>query len=341
MLLERTDDRVISVAAVPNVAELTFRGFRGEVDYPAMLAVIEASKEVDGLERTDSVEDIACNYQHLHNCDPYRDMVFAEVDGEVVGYGRVWWNQTEDGKWLYNGFTYLEPEWRYKGIRRAMLRHNERRLREIAASHPQDGERWLGAWASATEEHWESLLVDAGYQAVRYGFEMVRPDLENIPDLPLPEGLEVRPAKADHYRTIFDAAKEAFRDSWEYSDDWFSDEDFEAWQQESAFQPELWQVAWDDGQVAGMVLNFVRHDENEEYGRQRGYTETICVRRPWRRQGLARALIARSFKVIKGLGMTEAALGVDAQNPNGALQLYRSMGFEVVKRHTTYRKPLD
>jgi mycothiol synthase len=90
-----------------------------------------------------------------------------------------------------------------------------------------------------------------------------------------------------------------------------------------------------------MVQNFVDAAENEEYGRQRGYTEGICVRRPWRRQGLAKALIARSFHLIKDLGMTEAALGVDAQNPNGALQLYRSMGFQVVKRHTTYQKVLD
>ncbi|NIV28614.1 MAG: GNAT family N-acetyltransferase, partial [Anaerolineae bacterium] len=111
----------------------------------AMLAVIVASKEADGIERTASLERIAHNYRHLQNCDPYRDMLFAEVDGKVVGYSRVWWNQTSDGKRLYSGFVYLEPEWRHKGIRRAMLRHNERRLREIAAGHPQDGERWFSA----------------------------------------------------------------------------------------------------------------------------------------------------------------------------------------------------
>ena len=38
--------------------------------------------------------------------------------------------------------------------------------------------------------------------------------------------------------------------------------------------------------------------------------------------------------------MTEAALGVDAENTNGALQLYKSMGFGVVKRHATYRKEM-
>lgn len=341
MTMEKLAVQAITVADEPEVPGLAFRGFRGEVDYPSMLAVIEASKEVDGTERTDSLEDITRNYQHLHNCDPFQDMVFAEVDGRVVGYGRVWWSQTVNGKRIYSGFTFLEPAWRNKGIRRAMLRHNERRLRQIAADHPQDEEHWLEAWASDSEEHWESLLVDEGYEGVRWGFEMVRPDLENIPDLPLPEGLEVRPVPPEQYRAVFDAAKEAFRDSWEFSEDWFSEEDFEAWQQDRTFQPELWQVAWDGDQVAGMVQNFVNEAENKEYGRRRGYTEGICVRRPWRRRGLARALIARSFRVIKDLGMTEAALGVDSQNQNGALQLYKSMGFEVVKRHTTYRKPMD
>lgn len=341
MTMEKLAVQAITVADEPEVPGLAFRGFRGEVDYPSMLAVIEASKEVDGTERTDSLEDITRNYQHLHNCDPFQDMVFAEVDGRVVGYGRVWWSQTVNGKRIYSGFTFLEPAWRNKGIRRAMLRHNERRLRQIAADHPQDEEHWLEAWASDSEEHWESLLVDEGYEGVRWGFEMVRPDLENVPDLPLPEGLEVRPVPPEQYRAVFDAAKEAFRDSWEFSEDWFSEEDFEAWQQDRTFQPELWQVAWDGDQVAGMVQNFVNEAENKEYGRRRGYTEGICVRRPWRRRGLARALIARSFEVIKDLGMTEAALGVDSQNQNGALQLYKSMGFEVVKRHTTYRKPMD
>ena len=90
-----------------------------------------------------------------------------------------------------------------------------------------------------------------------------------------------------------------------------------------------------------MVLNYVDRAENEAYNRKRGYTETICVRRPWRRRGVARALIARSLRELRDLGMTEAALGVDAQNPSGALRLYEGMGFRPVKRHTAYRKSMD
>jgi ribosomal protein S18 acetylase RimI-like enzyme len=38
--------------------------------------------------------------------------------------------------------------------------------------------------------------------------------------------------------------------------------------------------------------------------------------------------------------MTEAALGVDAENPSGALRLYESVGFRVVKQMGIYRKGL-
>lgn len=327
------------VPDAPAIPGLVFRGFRGEADYAAIVAVLQGRKEADQIERTESVEDVARSYRHLFNCDPYRDMLFAEMDGEVIGYGRVWWQRELDGKLRYEHFAHLLPGWRGTGIWRAMLRHNERRLREIAADHPMDVARLFEAWASDTEQQWEELLLSAGYEPVRYGFEMVRPSLDDIPDLPLPEGLDVRPVTPEHYCTIWRAAEEAFRDHWgepEWQDEWLYE-----WQESPTFQPQLWQVAWDGDQVAGMVLNFINHEENQEHHRQRGYTENISVRRPWRRQGLARALIARSFQVLKEQGMTTAALGVDAQNPNGALQLYESMGFRMVKRHTTFRKPLQ
>jgi ribosomal protein S18 acetylase RimI-like enzyme len=89
-----------------------------------------------------------------------------------------------------------------------------------------------------------------------------------------------------------------------------------------------------------MVLPFINQNENQEYNRLRGWTEEICVRRPWRKRGLARALLVRSLWAIKERGMQEAALGVDTENLSGALRLYESVGFRPVKRWTTYLKPM-
>jgi ribosomal protein S18 acetylase RimI-like enzyme len=329
----------IRVPEAPEIEGLSFRGFRGETDYPHMLAVIEGSKEVDQIERTETLEDLANNYAHLTNCDPYQDMLFAEVDGQVVGYSRVTWWTEDSGNWIYLHFGFLLPAWRRKGIGRAMLRYNQNRLRQIAVEHEDSVPRYFESFASDTEVANQALLLSEGFEAVRYGFEMVRSLSDPIVNKSLPEGLEVRPVLPGHYRAIWEANQEAFQDHWGYSP--AKEEDYQRWLNESIFQPDIWQVAWDGDQVVGMVLNFLVEAENIKYNRKRGYTEFICVRRPWRKRGVASALITRSLKMFKQMGMTEAALGVDTQNLSGALRLYESLGFQPVKRHTTYRKPMD
>ncbi len=161
---------------------------------------------------------------------------------------------------------------------------------------------------------------------------MVRPDMEDIPDAPLPDGLEMRPVTPDQYRTLWEADREAFRDHWGFNEDEYADERFEGWQKsEVIFQPHLWCIAWDGDEVAGQVRSFIDHGDNEAQGRLRGYTEFISVGRRWRRQGVATALIAASLRVLKEQGMEEAALSVHTDNPNGAYTLYEKMGYRVVK----------
>jgi mycothiol synthase len=323
----------------PSISNLTFRKFNGEADYPAMLAVIEGRKDADGIERTDSLDDFKRAYEYLHNCDPYQDILIAEIEGEVIGYNRVFWEKMDDGTRTYNLFGFMLPKWRRRGIGRAMLHHAERRLREIAADHPEDGQKLFHSWAADTEVGIAKLLKSEGYQPVRYFFEMVRDLTKPIIETPMPEGLEVRPVQKEHLWPIFEAMNEAFRDHWGHRD--IMKEEFEQWMKYPQFKPEHWKVAWDGDQVAGMVQNIINEDENEEYERNRGYTEDICVRRPWRKRGLARSLLTQSISYLKQLGMTEAALGVDAENLSGALRLYESVGFQCVKRHTDYRKPLE
>ncbi len=132
---------------------------------------------------------------------------------------------------------------------------------------------------------------------------------------------------------------EAFRDHWGFSPD--AEDPLEVWLESPHFDPSLWRVAWQDDEVVGMVLSFIDQDENAAYGRKRGYTENIAVRRPWRKKGVARALIAASLKALKERGLEEAALGVDTQNLSGAFRLYESMGYRHVKRFSSMRKEIS
>jgi mycothiol synthase len=318
---------------------LSFRHYQGEADLLPMMETISASKEADQIERADTLEEMRNTYRHLSNCDPSEDVLIAEIDGKIVAYSRLHWQDDEMLKQrIYNVFAFMRPEVRRQGIGWAMWKINEARILQIAAGHAHSYPKYFQSQANDKELGTNALLEKAGFQAVRHGFQMVRPDLENIPDLPLPAGMEVRPVRPEDYRKIWDAAIEAFRDHWGFVEP--PEAEYQAYLGSRLFQPELWQGAWVGDEVAGMVRGYIDHAENAEYHRLRGWTEDISTGRPWRKQGLAHALIARSLKQLKERGMTEGALGVDTQNLSGALHLYESMGFRQVQRMTMYRKEI-
>ena len=328
------------------VPVLTFRPLRGEVDYPLMLAVAEGSNRADRIEGSVSLEDIERVCTPAAGYDPTQDVLLAVGAGvrggspSIIGYSRVGWYTGSEDTRLYYQISFLLPEWRGEGFWQAMVRQNERRLREIAAGHPSTARRFFQAWATDTQLKWISVLESQGYQAVRVFFNMLH-RLEDIPDRPMPVGLEVRPVRPEHFRSIWDVQKEETRDLFEtVAEDWTEDK-YQAWLDRPSHTPHLWQVAWDGDQVAGMVLTRINEVENEEHRRKRGYTEHIFVRRPWRKRGLASALIASSLRVLKAHGMNEAELGVDSDNQSGALGLYQTMGYQTYYTDTWFRKTME
>jgi mycothiol synthase len=323
----------------PAIPGLVFRRFQGESDYPHMLAVINGSKQIDGIERTVTLEEMTNNYAHLENCNPYTDMLMVEVDGQMVAYNRTFWEVQEDGTRIYAVFGFLLPEWRRKRIGTAMLLHGERRLREIASDHSGDGPCFFESNLADTEHGTIALLEHAGYKPVRYGFNMVRDLSEPFPEMPMPSGLEVRPVKEEHIRAIWEADVESFRDHWGFVPP--TETRYQNWINEPDFDPSLFKVAWDGDQIVGAVQNFVNAEENAEYNRKRGYTEGIFTRRAWRKRGLAKSLIVQSMKMFKEMGMTETALSVDSENLSGALRVYESVGYRQVKKYITLRKPMN
>ncbi len=335
----RIKDTQISVPDAPTIPGLSFRRFAGPADYPAMVKLIKVCNKVDRRDDATDLASVERTYRHLVNCDPDRDMIFAELEGAVIAYGRGWWEDEWSGTRTYGLFVNLHPDWRGRGIGRAVLRWIEARMHDVAAGHPAGITKTFQSGADEGQAHWLRILEAEGYFPVRWGHLMVRSLAEPIPPCPLPDGLEARPVQEAEIPVIWRAAEEAFRDHWGHGE--WKDEYLAEWRESPTFQPHLWQVAWDGGEVAGMVLNRFDEAENVEHDRKRGYTEGICVRRPWRRRGLARGLITRSLVLWRDMGMTEAAHGVDTQNATGALQLYESLGYKAVKTFVTYRKAFE
>jgi mycothiol synthase len=328
----------IEIAGAPEIPGLAFRLFRGEADFAHMARIINAAKRADGVERADTTETIATGYRHLHNCDPHQDLLFAEVDGDAVGYSRVWWERQEDGQLTYQSFGFLDPAWRRRGIGQALLDWDLQRLRRIASDHESESKVFRSG-VQGGEVGTRALLEANDFKQVTFGAEMSRGLTGDLPDAPLPAGLEIRTVTPEHMRPIWEADAEAFRDHWGARPP--TEQDWEGFLDRPFTDPSLWKIAWEGDRVVGQVRSFIDTAENQEYDRRRGYTENISTARDWRGRGVARALICQSLRVLRERGMEEAGLGVHAENPTGAFQLYSSLGYEVIATWSVYERALD
>jgi mycothiol synthase len=330
----------LTLPDAPAIPGLRFRRFHDASDWAPLADLQKAVAIADQDDEIQSPENLRIEVENKPGFQMERDMVIAEVDGRVIGSadGTA---TIRDGYPVHSLWGRVHPDWRRRGIGRALFRWNERRARERAAAESDfAGPRAVFAtWASEFEPGAQRLYAAEGYQVVRYAFTMIQRHVQQATPVPMPDGLEIRPVTPEQHRAIFDADDEAFLDHFEHRP--ATEGDFVAIFTQPDLDTSLWQVGWDGDEVAGSVQTWIWKEENETLGTKRAWLESVSVRRPWRRRGLGRALIAASLVDLRRRDIEEALLGVDAENPTGALALYEDLGFEVKVRAMRYRKALE
>jgi ribosomal protein S18 acetylase RimI-like enzyme len=287
-----------------------------------------------------TVEQIDVTYANLHDCDPARDIALIEADGDVVAYTRASFEDLGTGTRDLVVFAPMRPAHIHERLWNSIVTGNEVHMAPWAddvdraryrayASHPGPGEAPTGeaAWLEAR-----------GYVATEWSASLLRPHLDDIPDRSLPDGVEVRPVRPEDVRPILEAHFEAFRGEWDFRE--VQESDLVEAIENPLRDESMWKVAWAGDVVVGQVKPFINHEENASRGYLRGYTEYISTHRDWRNRGIAGALLAMSLRELRDRGMAEAALGVDTNNPGGALQLYTSLGFELQSYEAVYTRPI-
>jgi GNAT superfamily N-acetyltransferase len=333
-------DNMVHLPDAPPISTLTFRRFRGPVDYAPLVAVHEAAQEwdrVDPLSAREGVPTVETMRQILDGVLPGSpDMLIADIDGRVVGYNHVLHRWTEEtGLRVYLHLGYLVPEWRGHGIGKTMLRWCQRRIQEIAAGEQHHGPTTYATNVSSTEREADALVRQNGYSDVRRLSDMTLEPLPSMPSTALPSGLAQRPVEPAQYRAIYAAFKDAFAGNWtskpEDEDDylWFLDDEMSG----PTFDPALYQVAWAGDEVAGLVFARIQ--------RGVGVIPQVAVRKAWQRRGIGRALMIAALRALYDRGMSQVRIVTVADDTYGARSLYESLGFREFKQHIFYRKPFD
>ena len=330
--------RTATLADVPGLPGIRARHFADASDYERLADLTVEANLADGIPYLPSAQNLQVEMDAAEGADPVDDVILVERDGRVIGAAGVE-RVVREGVPNYQIWGTVDPSVRRHGLGSALLEWNLQRARVRASREDPLVRVELAGFAEDAEIGHRALLTKAGFKAVRHFFLMRRQGLDDIPDAPLPERLEIRPVTEDQWRTILAAENEAFRDHWGHRE--MGESAYTATFGRAELDTSLWVVAWDGDEVAGVVQNWVWPTENERLGVKRGWLEHISVRRPWRRRGLARAITAASLVKYREVGLDEAMLGVDSENPNGALGLYEGLGFKQESRAAAYRRELS
>jgi mycothiol synthase len=222
-----------------------------------------------------------------------------------------------------------------RGVDDLLLRLIEERGREHIPLAPGGATVRVAFYVAAGDERRHALLATTGYERVRSSHLMVI-TLEDSPLSVEPAvargGIALQGLRRGHDEPAVHACiEEAFSEHFRYTPQPFAEFELELVGHER-FDPELWVVAWDGDEVAGVVGTFAYPGGAE--------IDIVAVRHAWRGRGIGLALLGETFVRLATRGATTAYLYVDAANETGALQLYGRAGLRVAQTSHCLMKDL-
>ncbi len=265
--------------------------------------------------------------------------VVLAPDGQIVGYAEFWNLTTPPVK----PFLYFiaHPDHRTGDVERYMLHWGEARTIECLPSMPPEARVTLRCGTVSNRSDLKALFVSEGYAFVRT-FLRMRIEMETPPPDPVwPEGFTVRTIRdmEDDLYAAYLVDQEAFQDHWGFMPisfdtvkHWFeNDPDFDLSLHFLAVT-----VGPNGEEIVGIC--FCRPQTTEDPAM--GWVKDLAVRRPWRRLGIAQALLYHCFGEFWRRGQHKVGLGVDASSLTGATRLYEKVGMHAYRQYDSYEKEL-
>lgn len=238
----------------------------------------------------------------------------------------------------------VHPAYRGRGLGSLMLAWAEARLRERLSEAPADGRVTVGCQTVAGHQAAADLLTDHGFTHTR-SFYSMKIEMDSAPPRPQwPAGITVRTmVPGQDEETLFRTKEEAFRDHWGHVETPFA-EAFGLWmhhlQHNPHHDPTLFFLATIQTATGEEIAGYALCEPTMTDFPDMAWVGSLGVRRPWRRQGLALALLHHTFGEFYRRGIKKVGLGVDAGSLTGATRLYERAGMHVFRQTDIYEKEL-
>ncbi|MFG1818681.1 GNAT family N-acetyltransferase [Kribbella sp. NPDC049174] len=309
---------------------------KGDAD--AWAELLAAKELVDHEGENYDAQDLIDELEDPH-LDPALDTIGLWADGRMIGYGKLHASEAVVDLDRVGTEGTVHPEWRRRGVGTALMPWLMNRAAELhAAKHP-DAPGEVTSNRISTNVGAERLFQRFGFEERRYFFDMKRPLDQPVPKVPLENGLRLVP-----YDTSMDEAlrlvhNEVFRDHWGSTP-----RDPDSWRTwftgARAFRGGSSYVLLDGDTIAAYVLGYEYEADTEATGIRELYIGQVGTLKSYRGRGLARVTLAKVLAKAAETGYQRSGLGVDADNPTGALGLYEKLGYSVSSKWVSYGLPL-
>ncbi len=303
---------------------------------PQWLRLLAAVEGADRRGETYTLDDLDDEWASIW-AHPDTDATFVWDGTDLVAFAWLKAMPGERQAHRVSCWGGVHPSHRGRGIGRALVDWMLRRATDIAGRF--DPTLPVSVQVDATERQGAlvSLATRAGFTPLRHFVEVARPAASPVPDLPVPPGLELVAWDGAHDQPARLAHVEAFADHW--GSEPRTPEEWSQWYTgHRSFRSDLSVLALDpaSGEVASLVLCAAYPQDWGDVPVE-AWVNTVGTRRAWRGKGVARWLLAEALRRIAAAddGFERAILGVDEENPTGALRLYRALGFTDDVRRVT------
>ena len=309
-------------------------------DLQTVVHLVNRSDAADGLDRGTSETMLRAQWS-APGAEPTRNAFLVTVGLRPVAFGRVDLRagDQQSGFSKFQCFGRVLPDWRRQGIGSRILAECENRARARLGEAPTRTV-YLEAYADRRQEDVAALFASCGLAPKRYFFDMVCEGAD-IPHGPgFPPGYRARTFKpGQDEEAMWLVLDTSFRDHWGHTP--FSLEHWLHWIHTGPFDPFLALLAVGPaGKAVGECLGLIDPESNRVLGREEGWIDSLGVLREHRGRGVGRALLLEGMRHLRQRGCTHLMLGVDTENPWGALGLYESVGFRRWRVGVAYQKLL-
>lgn len=304
-------------------------------DVPATCAMHQKAEVFDEVPRMLEVDELEEELTGTH-VEIGTDTLGAFAGDAIVGYAYTYHLPSEVKEERCYVFGIVDPDHRDRGIGTELLEWGVDRATTQLQSSDRSIPRFIRVEAPDGVTGAHDLFSDLGFAPVRYNEELLRP-LADLPPVSTVEGVAIRPWPTDRDEEIRREKNDAFTDHWGSTPT-----GTDGWKQMVhgfGARPDLSFVAIDtaSGDIIGHCLNHRYPADDTLLGRSDGWINSLGTLRAWRGRGVATAMILRTLHTFAAAGLTHASIGVDSQNPTGAAELYRGLGFELAHRAVTHQ----